>query len=384
MIRKHLIGIKIPAYAAIVLAFASLGDAFLYPFLPIHAETIGILMAWVGILLSINRLIRIVFNQVLVYAFSCLGFKKITMLAAMLAVLSTAGYGMGLGIAAWVMLRVLWGIAFSALRISTLSYALAHQRQCFSLGVSKGVYELWPMFALLAGPILLKQYHPSTTFLLLAMASLPAVYFAARLPELTYQPPEKKCLLLRMPSTFNLLTFVATFLVEGMLIVLLGVLLLQLDPDVTVASATALAAAYLAFRRISFLIFSPLGGHVADKWGFDSIFSWSIVRICFGFMLLLLKQVVAGLALIFIFNSINASIAPGGASKDEEDKVQAVAENATWRDAGAALGALIGGLVLASDHLLFILLMINIIMISVLYVHLKKSGNLIQHLYLWR
>lgn len=384
MISTQRIGIKTPVYAAIVLAFASLGDALLYPFLPIHADTLGIPVVWIGILLSINRFVRIIFNQVLVYAFSYLGFKKITMLAALLAVLSTAGYGMGLGIAAWIILRILWGISFAALRISTLSYALAHQRQGFSLGISKGVYELGPMLALLAGPVLLEQYSASTTFVVLAAASVPAVFFAVSLPELKYQPPEKKYLLWRMPSTFNLLTFIATFLVEGMLIVLLGVLLLQLDQALTAASATALAAAYLAFRRVSFLVFSPLGGHLADKWGFDRIFSWSVILICLGFILLLSAQLTIGLVIIFVFNSINASIAPGGASTGEKDKVQAVAENATWRDAGAALGTLTGGILLASDHQLFVLLMVNVIMILVLYMHIKKTGNFIQHLYLWR
>jgi hypothetical protein len=38
-------GIKASAFAALALAFASFGDAFLYPFLPVNFESVGIPVA---------------------------------------------------------------------------------------------------------------------------------------------------------------------------------------------------------------------------------------------------------------------------------------------------------------------------------------------------
>ena len=383
VISQPFTAIKTPMYASITLAFSSFGDAFLYPFLPIYAEKVGIPLVWIGVLLSINRLIRIFSNHILVGAFRRFGFRYITIVAAVLAIGSTAGYGMGWGVAGWLVLRVLWGISFSALRISSLGYALEHPRPGFSLGFSRGIYELGPMFALLAGPLLLKAWSPSIAFIALAAASLPAVYFACKLPELAQPVPARKIKLFRLPSTFNLLTFMATFLVEGMLIVLLGQLLLASDHHLTPMAVTALAAAWLAFRRVSFLVFAPLGGYLADRWGFHRLFSGSVIFICLGFGLLLLNYPFAGLSIIFIANSINAALAPGGASQEKEDKVRAVAENATWRDTGAALGTLAGGLLLSSDHLSITFTLILFLLLVILCIHLKRSTYFIKKLFSW-
>jgi MFS family permease len=383
VISKPWTNLKTPVYASLALAFASFGDAFLYPFLPVHAEEIGIQIGWVGLLLSINRFIRIFSNPLLVKIFSRYGFKWMTLVAVILAIISTAGYGMGLEMMGWLMLRVLWGISFSALRLSSLGYALQHPSADFSLGISRGIYELGPMFALLVGPLLIKTWNPAVTFLMLAAASLPALYFAWHLPDLKHAPPTKKYPLLSIPSTFNLLTLITTFLVEGMLIVLLGKLLLETDHHLTATSAIALAAAWLVFRRVSFLVFAPAGGYLADQWGLDRLFSGSVILICLGFILLCFNHSFLGLSIIFIANSINASLAPGGASQGEEDKVQAVAENATWRDIGAALGALAGGLLLSSDHLHRIFMLAVMLLLMVLCLHLKDSKHLLKKLLSW-
>ena len=42
-----------------MLALALLGDALLYVVLPIHAAAFGVTLAWVGVLLSANRFVRI-------------------------------------------------------------------------------------------------------------------------------------------------------------------------------------------------------------------------------------------------------------------------------------------------------------------------------------
>ena len=44
---------------AAVMGLALLGDSLLYVVLPIHAAAFGVSFAWVGVLLSANRLVRI-------------------------------------------------------------------------------------------------------------------------------------------------------------------------------------------------------------------------------------------------------------------------------------------------------------------------------------
>ena len=98
-------GLKEPAYAALAITFASFGDAFLYPFLPQYAELMEIPVVWIGILLSINRFVRIVFNPFVTGLFNKHGVRKTTIMAAILAIISTMGYGLGLGLLSLIIFR---------------------------------------------------------------------------------------------------------------------------------------------------------------------------------------------------------------------------------------------------------------------------------------
>ena len=42
-----------------ILSLALVGDALIYAVLPVHAETFGINLVWVGVLLSANRFVRV-------------------------------------------------------------------------------------------------------------------------------------------------------------------------------------------------------------------------------------------------------------------------------------------------------------------------------------
>jgi MFS family permease len=73
-----------------------------------------------------------------------------------------------------------------------------------------------------------------------------------------------------------------------------------------------------------------LGGAIADRIGFAKVFNGSVLLIIAGLILLLMGWEMAGLIIIFIFNSVNSTIAPGGASDKQGDKIKAVAANASW------------------------------------------------------
>src|SRR5688572_16162918 len=97
---------RAPVYSALALAFASFGDAFLYPFLPLHGERLGMSVAWIGILLSINRFARIFTNALIARACATFGFRMVTIIAVFMAILSTAGYGFASNIILWVIFRI--------------------------------------------------------------------------------------------------------------------------------------------------------------------------------------------------------------------------------------------------------------------------------------
>ncbi|WP_374756608.1 MFS transporter [Dyadobacter bucti] len=172
---------------------------------------------------------------------------------------------------------------------------------------------------------------------------------------------------------FNRLAFLGAFAVEGMLVVLIGALLLDEKPNWSPIEITAAASGFLSFRRICSLLISPFAGWSADRYGLPNIYSASILLICLGLLLAANGWVVAGLIIVFTFYNVNSSLAAGAASVRMADVTQAVSNNATFRDAGSAFGALIGGFLLTNDHLSLIFTAITLLLIFLTWVYHRES-----------
>jgi DHA1 family multidrug resistance protein-like MFS transporter len=366
-------GLKHPVYASLVLSFASFGDAFLYPFLPQYADVMQVPVVWIGILLSINRFIRIVFGPVIIKLFARYGVRLVTIVAAMMAIASTVGYGLEWGLLSLLICRMVWGMAFAILRISTLAYAFEHAGTGISLGVSKSIQEAGPMLALWLGPMLLHYVSGPNTFLLLALVSTPSLMYAISLPALQYVPVWGIRPVFGIPSLFNQITFAVSFIVEGVLIIVIGSLLATNNEALTTGAITSLAAGYLAYRRICFILFSPVSGVIADRVGLIKVFNFSLLLIVTGLVMLLVGWTTTGLIVIFTFNSVNSTMAPGGASDRVADKIRAVAVNATWRDMGAAIGTLTGVILLTGNFLFETFIIATFILAVVLIIHFRNS-----------
>ena len=121
-------------------------------------DDVGISIAWVGLLLSINRWVRIFSNSLTVRVIEKYGYRIVMIIAVVIAILSTMGYGIATNLFLWILFRVMWGLAFSAMRIGTLGYALRHQKKGIALGVSRSFQELGPMLALFISPVLVKTF----------------------------------------------------------------------------------------------------------------------------------------------------------------------------------------------------------------------------------
>lgn len=378
-------GFKAPAYASLALAFASFGDAFLYPFLPVNSISVGVPVVWIGVLLSINRFVRIFSNTWMVHLFSKYGLRMITIIAVLVAITSTAGYAIANSIFIWLVFRVAWGLSFSAMRISTLGYALQQSRQGFALGLTKGIQETGPMIALFMVPVLLNYFNTTTIFLLLAGFSLPALYFAWKLPDREDRTPAMtENVFFKFPTMLNSITFVSAFLIDGIIVVVLGILFLHYKGNITLLTATTLAAIYLGYRRICLVAFSPAGGWLADRVGLGKVFNLSLAAVIIGLVMLTYGWIELGSIIVFTFYSINVAITPGKISHQQIHPLSAVAGNATWRDIGAAVGTLTGGLLLTSDYLTTILIIAIFSLTLLLIIHLGKTRSTFKLLYSWK
>lgn len=378
-------GLNATAFASTALAFASFGDAFLYPFLPVNESAVGIPVVWIGVLLSINRFIRIFSNGFMTHLFARYGLRMVMICAVTLAIISTSGYAIATSVLEWVFFRICWGLAFSAMRIGTLAYALQSAQRGTALGVSRSLQEVGPMLALFFAPILLNVFSPRQIFISLAVLSLPGIYFALGLPRVedrTQKPRAGR--FLRFPSVFNLITFLSPILIDGIVVIVLGILFIQHNEGISIETATGLAAVYLGYRRVCLVMLSPASGWVANKVGLEIVFRTSLVMVLIGLTVLTFGYVAAGAVIVFTFYSVNAAIAPGQASKSQAHSLAAVAENATWRDIGAAFGTLMGGFIIASHHLNNILVIAIFGLMTLLLIHLRAAQKAFKVLYLWK
>ena len=100
----------------LTIGLSILGDSFLYGNLPIEAENLGIALPLVGVLLSANRLVRLISNTWASSLFERFGPRKPFIASTVLALITTALYGVGWGFLVFLLARMGWGIAWSALR----------------------------------------------------------------------------------------------------------------------------------------------------------------------------------------------------------------------------------------------------------------------------
>lgn len=374
-------GLKPTILSALVLALASFGDAFLYPVLPVNALQMGVPIAWVGFLLSINRFIRLVANQGFGWLFNTFGYKRITIFAAVLAALSTLCYGFASGLVLWIAARIIWGLCYSSLRISCISYSLEGKKHGFLLGLSRGLQETGPIIALILGPLLMKYFSIQTAFIIFSALSVSAIIISFYLPELPKREETFKFTYNPIPSSFNSLVFISALVVEGMLIVLIGKLFIT--EQISVLELTAITSFYVGYRRLSNVFVSPFAGKIADRFGIERVFLIAIFLTVFSLFVITAGYVEIGLLLTFTFQSISSALAPGGAAADQENRLKAIAANTTWRDLGSASGAVLGGALLATEHLQLYLFSSSVILFAALLIHLILSKQLKQILK-WR
>jgi len=79
--------------SAAIISMAGLGDSFLYPALPLHADQLGVPVIWIGVLLSINKFVRLGGNYGVALGIGLLGYKRIAAVSVVLAALTTLLYG---------------------------------------------------------------------------------------------------------------------------------------------------------------------------------------------------------------------------------------------------------------------------------------------------
>lgn len=163
---------------ALVTACCLLGDSMLYVVLPIYWREAGLSSLWeVGVLLSVNRLVRIPLGPLIGLWMQRIEGRTALVIAVALASMTTFSYGFQ-GFWLWLAMRCLWGIAWTILRIGGLSLVVSAstgRNRGEWMGLYNGLYRLGSLGGMLVGAVLVAVYSLGTTSLLFALCALPAL-----------------------------------------------------------------------------------------------------------------------------------------------------------------------------------------------------------------
>ena len=267
--------------AALVIAFGIMGDSLMYSLLPLEAPALGISMFQVGLLLSANRIFRLVSNFWASLAFERWGAKFPFALSAVLGLVSTLLYGGMWGFWVFLLARAVWGVAWSGFRQGGYQavWGASEARKGRLMGVLWGIVRLGSAFSVLAGGYVYDKYGYLQALTLIAMVSALSIPIALLIPWQAKLPQaggkrrssgmESWSSAFKTPSRRWLLAsgFMDT-LFEGALVSTASIFLQQrFSGQTTLLGIGTLAGILLAVRFVANIIFAPLLGDLSDRIG---------------------------------------------------------------------------------------------------------------------
>ena len=332
------------------LSLALLGDALIYIVLPVNAEAFGVGLAWVGILLAANRIVRTFSYGMIAVLGERIGIRNLCILATVTAIVSTAMYGLVAGWAALLVARILWGLSYGALLLAALGYAASDRARTGSrVGVSRAIEQVGPLLALTVGAWLAGLVGPQEVFLYLALVSCIGALFALKLPRRIDKPPTPRADLpsaLPKPDRLDILIFWMGFSIDGVFTMTVTIMLAE---HIVLEMAMLLGGLFFAGRRVIEMVAAPLSGYIADRFGVRTPLTATSFLLVIGLGLVGLGWLYAGALAIVLARGALGTLIPAAVALFAPDAVlQSLARNQTWRDIGAAMGPLTTGFVLGS------------------------------------
>lgn len=331
--------------ASATLALTQPGDTVLYLLLPLYADTFGVSLPEAGLLLAANRLVRIVGYGWVARGYERFGPRAACLAGALGAIGATFGYAAFSGVGLLLLARLLWGLSFAAMNISTQALATAEARSASRRsGRSRSIVAAGPMLGLVTGALLADVAGPRTVFIVLGAIALLGLPVAFRLPRGRGQPVQTRSRRFGPPSPLDVWSFMQGLTLDGIFVVGLAVLARDASPE----SATLAAGGALALRYVAEIVLGPPSGAIGGRYGaarslialsFASAIAYAAIAAGALWMgvvaVVLLRGMLAPLAA-----PVAAEANPGG------QRVAAIARMASWRDIGAAIGPLLAGVLL--------------------------------------
>lgn len=330
--------------AALTLALCLPSDVLLYLLLPMESQAFGITLAQAGVLLAANRLVRIFGYRHVLNFYARNGDRLTCMIAAGAATVCALGNSMLSGFAALLGLRLIWGLCFAALNLSTQVLATSEPAGAARrAGRSRAVIALGPMLALPLGGWLTLWAGPRPIFMILAGCCLAGLWVARGLPTAGHDL-HSTGRRFKWPDSVAVWSFIEGVALDGLFIFGLSIQ----AQKILGGDAVLIAGGLMALRYASEMLLSPLGGRAAQRFGATSmllLFSFlsALALTAFGSY-----WVIVGAAAVLVLRALQLPLVTTLVAERNPGsmRVSALASNAVWRDVGAGLGPLLAGLLL--------------------------------------
>jgi len=363
---------KLVMMVAVAVGLSIMGDSLMYGILPLEAENLGFTLSGVGLLLSANRLIRLLSNTWAGAVFERFGPRLPFIAATGLGFVAALVYGAGWGFVAFLLARIGWGIAWSGLRQGGYEAVWRGEAQIKGrlMGLLFGIVRLGSAISVVLGGYLRDHYGYQVSISLIAGLTALAIPVAltVRWPPMTLNGVPSNTVnasdtslnllwagwrqALRYPVRRWLLTagFINA-LMEGVVIATASIFLAErlgqaANLPVFIGVGT-IAGTLLAIRWTANMLFGPLIGALSDRLGqaqtivalAGTMFGALVGAIILSGIWLILSLLVAFISLAGLFITLTA--ASSGVATQARRPHLFVGVYTTAADGGAAIGPLL-------------------------------------------
>jgi len=330
------IGMALPG---LVIAVALIGDTLLYAVLPLYHEQFGVSLAMVGVLLSLNRWIRLLANSGVAAIGEKVGPHALMVAAAIGSVVSTATYGLVENATIQMAARILWGISYAGLNLATLAYAFSDRSNAGKrVGASRAMIGTMQAMSLVGGAWIVLEVGPRSVFVIYGALTLISLGAALLLPRLPPEPVTQKGFRLPVPHRLEIWGFMLGFAGDGVFLLTLAFLMKDSITSVVPVLATAML---LALRWLVEITTGPLAGWIGDRFGARPIAIANGALLVAGFGLIATNHELLGALLVVTTRGMFNTLIPVLViDRGKGGVLSSQASYSTWRDFGAAVGPL--------------------------------------------
>lgn len=342
---------KTVVFIGVATAFSLLGDQVLYSVLPVYFDELGLAPIEVGLILSVNRWIRLITNHFAHRMTQRFRSDLLFACALLLGSLTTAMYVFTSLFTVLLAARLIWGLAWSFIRhigVLEVMRDVPAEVSGRTMGVYNGISRLGSVTGLFGGALLVDLVGFSTALPAIACASLLAIPIAmrAKLPDRPLLVSESSATFVTSADVriYAVIGFILGAVGPGLVMATLGAVLAdRLGTTASVISAATLTGAVLAVRYVLDSLAAPWLGGLSDRFG---VRATVVGFTLFGGMALLLAASAYSVYLvavsIVLFFASGTALQAGVTGAVSQRGSGPFRDFITCMDFGAATGPLLG------------------------------------------